>query len=1076
MKTLIQNYLNILFLLLLVSFPVSINAQLNGNYTIGAGGDYTTFTDAVNALASQGVAGPVTFDVFTANYNEQIRIGEINGVSSTNTVTFQSNSGNDVDVVLFYTSSGDNDNYVIKLDTASYIIFQNITFTATGSNYGRIFNLSNNSHDISIISNTLVGSTSTSTSDNFTLVYANNTTFNNLHIQDNDFSQGAYAIYISGINNNRSTGVEITGNKFLSHNYMSARFNNVDGLKLNSNESSKDGYYHYYIDNSNGALEIMKNKLVGATNGIYLSTSTGGNPPVGTRGLIANNFITVTSANANGIHLNNVTNQDVYYNSVNVISGNGNAKPFYSTNGGSINVVNNIFSNTGGGYAYYVNTTGAISTSDYNDFYTAGNYLAYWGDNRIDLASLQTASGKDANSVSVLPHFTSSTDLTPASPWIDGEAQVLSSVTDDIDGNPRDGSNPDIGAVEFTADPSVTTPLAGDYTIGSGGNYATIKDAMFDLSLRGISAAVNFNIISGTYNENVNLMDIPGSSSSDTVTIKSQSGNPEDVIWFYAASGDADNYLLKLRNVDHLRIRNITMASNNSTSTSKGIIVNMEGNTDDIVLDNNIFVGAPVSNTNDDLTILYSSNSLFSSRIVTNNTFTGGSYGVYFTGISNNHSSGMVVRGNKFSSMSYMSARFNNVDGLKLNSNESSKDGYYHYYIDNSNGALEIMKNKLVGATNGIYLSTSTGGNPPVGTRGLIANNFITVTSANANGIHLNNVTNQDVYYNSVNVISGNGNAKPFYSTNGGSINVVNNIFSNTGGGYAYYVNTTGAISTSDYNDFYTAGNYLAYWGDNRIDLASLQTASGKDANSISENPSFVSSSNLHVKSAALDGKATPISIVTDDIDGNPRDATTPDIGADEFTPGVNTPPSITSTPDTVANVGEEYSYQLEVEDIDGDTLGYSLTTGPAWLSIDANSGLLTGTPQQSDVGAETVTVEAEDGKGGSDTQTFTINVMSATDVELIGQQIPDHFDLFNNYPNPFNPSTRIRFAVPEISNVKIEVYNLTGEKVTTLINEIKSAGYYEVNFNAVKLASGIYFYRIEAGSFIQVKKMLLLK
>ena len=618
--------------------------------------------------------------------------------------------------------------------------------------------------------------------------------------------------------------------------------------------------------------------------------------------------------------------------------------------------------------------------------------------------------------------------------------------------------------------------MTGDYTIGSGGDYATITDALSDLSLRGISAAVNFNIISDTYNENVNLVDIPGSSSSDTVTIKSQSGNPADVIWFYAASGDGDNYLLKLRNVDHLRIRNITMASNNSTSTSKGIIINMEGSTDDVVFDNNIFVGAPVNNTNDDLTILYSSNSLFSSRIITNNTFTGGSYGVYFTGLNNNHSSGLVVRGNDFSSHAYMSARFNNVDGLKLNSNESNKDGYYHYYIDNSNGALEIMKNKLVGATNGIYLASSTGGNPPVGTRGLISNNFITVTGGNANGIELQNATNQDVYYNSVNVISDNGNARPFYSSNGGSINVVNNIFSNTGGGYAYYVNTTGAISTSDYNDFYATGTNLANWGGDRTDLSALQTASGKDANSISENPLFVSSSNLHVKSAALDGKATPLSSVTDDIDGNPRDGSTPDIGADEFTLGVNNPPSITSTPDTVANVGEEYSYQVEADDIDGDTLSYSITSGPAWLSINANSGALTGTPQQSDVGSESVTVEVEDGKGGSDTQTFIINVMSATDVELIGQQIPDHFDLYNNYPNPFNPSTRIRFAVPEISNVKIEVYNLTGEKVTTLINEVKSAGYYEVNFNAVNIASGIYFYRIQAGDFVETKKMILLK
>ena len=101
---------------------------------------------------------------------------------------------------------------------------------------------------------------------------------------------------------------------------------------------------------------------------------------------------------------------------------------------------------------------------------------------------------------------------------------------------------------------------------------------------------------------------------------------------------------------------------------------------------------------------------------------------------------------------------------------------------------------------------------------------------------------------------------------------------------------------------------------------------------------------------------------------------------------------------------------------------------------------------------------------------------MPATGVVKISKDIPDHFNLYQNYPNPFNPSTRIRFALPEASNVKIEIYNAIGQRVAVLVNETRPTGYFEVNFDASKYASGLYIYRIQTGKFIQSKKMMLLK
>ena len=88
----------------------------------------------------------------------------------------------------------------------------------------------------------------------------------------------------------------------------------------------------------------------------------------------------------------------------------------------------------------------------------------------------------------------------------------------------------------------------------------------------------------------------------------------------------------------------------------------------------------------------------------------------------------------------------------------------------------------------------------------------------------------------------------------------------------------------------------------------------------------------------------------------------------------------------------------------------------------------------------------------------------------------PTEFILEQNYPNPFNSATAIQYSVPQRSNVTLKVYDILGKQVTTLVNEEKEQGLYTVNFEANNLASGLYLYRIQAGSFIDTKKMILLK
>jgi hypothetical protein len=96
--------------------------------------------------------------------------------------------------------------------------------------------------------------------------------------------------------------------------------------------------------------------------------------------------------------------------------------------------------------------------------------------------------------------------------------------------------------------------------------------------------------------------------------------------------------------------------------------------------------------------------------------------------------------------------------------------------------------------------------------------------------------------------------------------------------------------------------------------------------------------------------------------------------------------------------------------------------------------------------------------------------------VSQTAEQIPTEFALSQNYPNPFNPVTKIEYSLPKESKVKLEVFDVLGRSIATLIDDTKSAGRYAVDFDASRLSSGLYIYRLSASDKLFIKKMLLLK
>jgi hypothetical protein len=170
------------------------------------------------------------------------------------------------------------------------------------------------------------------------------------------------------------------------------------------------------------------------------------------------------------------------------------------------------------------------------------------------------------------------------------------------------------------------------------------------------------------------------------------------------------------------------------------------------------------------------------------------------------------------------------------------------------------------------------------------------------------------------------------------------------------------------------------------------------------------------------------------------------------------------------------YSFQYAATDPDGDAVTYSLSSGPAGSSIDANTGMFTWGPTVDQAGQTyTVTVKASDG-----TLTTKVSQTIAASTTITGvailNNLPTEYNLSQNYPNPFNPTTSIQFSIPKESFVKLSVFNVIGQEIQVLVNKNMSAGSYKVNFDASKLNSGMYLYRIETADYTSVRKMLLVK
>ncbi len=986
---------------------VACTGPLSGVYTVGGSTpDYADIATAFYALLNCGIDSHVVFNVKPGTYTGQLSLSTVIGAADTATITFQSSTGNPADVMVDYSgASSTTDNWVLQLNGADYVTFRGITFKSTNSsNYGGVIQLDNAAtnnlfEDCNIVSN---GSTSSYARGVYSYNTLNHyTTFRNCNVTD-----AYYGFYVRGTSSASSglvKGFTVENCSITDFYYYGMYFYYQDSVQIIGNYIKNGsgsaayprGIYAYYCD---GMKQIVGNTIELSPSsyayGIYDYYNDGisGKP-----GIIANNFISInggTSAHY-GLYLYSSTYQKIAHNSININGGSTTSYAFRQYGSASnIDVVNNNFVSNSG-YAYYVNTPTAINVSDNNNIYSTGSNFAYWSGASSNLSALQSASGKDASSVSVDPGFLSATDLHINNVTLDGAGMPLTYVTVDIDGEPRDSLTPDIGADEYmlvtddagifamtepvTACPGDTTDIkvelknfgtdtlfsatikwtmngvmqdsavyndtllpgasadvllatyvfaagvphdmvfwsenpngiadlqttndtlavlgfktalpAGTYTIGSStsADYATFVAAIADLNQFGICGPVVFNVETGTYNESVVIDEVLGASSVNTITFQSATGNNTDVT-LSATSG----VILKLDGADYITIKDMTISGAGATSA-----IEIANGANYNTIQGNI-LSLTGSNTSSTYRVVYDYNSINEFNSYIDNTVSGGYYGMYFYGGGTTSlQKGTHVEGNDISGFYIYGMFVYYQDSAQVIGNyihdgtNSYCYGIYTYY--NFNG-FSFSKNRIIlDNSSYCYALRVYYGNyylymPTNAAPGLVSNNFISVSAGTGTiyGIYAYYSNNVKYYHNSVHISAGGTSSRCLYQYNTPSNTYgqtfYNNTFSNTGGGYAAYYSSTTYINDVDYNNYYTTGSYLAYWNGNRADLSALQSASSKDANSVSVDPQFVSDTDLHTNNISLWGAGMPLStIVPDDIDDEPRDTVAPCIGADEF-------------------------------------------------------------------------------------------------------------------------------------------------------------------------------------------------
>ena len=442
--------------------------------------------------------------------------------------------------------------------------------------------------------------------------------------------------------------------------------------------------------------------------------------------------------------------------------------------------------------------------------------------------------------------------------------------------------------------------LNGTYTIdktkpASASNYISFNDADSDLTYgsrasggtangAGVSGPVVFNVADGIYYEQLTVVPKTGASATNTITYQSASKDSSKVILTDTITGGSSGtpgYTLHLDNVSFMHFNQITFKQGPDIAGSYDYVVIVDDQSDSDVFSNCQIIGNQLSGQSFLCVLLFSGGSTDQYNTFYNNLFKDAYDGIFWIGSSGGEELDNVFDHNTVDSITvYLGVALQYQDHLTFTNNKIHMiNGYFSLYM------FEINASTV---------------NAPAS---LIANNFMAngtdVTYGVNYGIYGYGINKANVVYNNVNIYGSASSASyaayiyPSVST--GTLNVYNNNFINLNSGTNDFGIYGNYFAAEDYNNIKTGGSSFGnYNGTTYASLAKWKTGTGKGKNDSTIDPLYNSVSDLHVNNASLNGVAKPLAYVTTDIDNETRNATTPDIGADEFTP-VNVKPIVVS-------------------------------------------------------------------------------------------------------------------------------------------------------------------------------------
>lgn len=402
--------------------------------------------------------------------------------------------------------------------------------------------------------------------------------------------------------------------------------------------------------------------------------------------------------------------------------------------------------------------------------------------------------------------------------------------------------------------------LSGIYTIGGASpDYANFSSAATDLNTFGVSGPVTFNVRDGVYNEQFWLFQIPGTSSSNTVTFQSESGINTAVELMYTAQGISSNYTLYLIDLQFVSFKQMKISG--PDANPYGVVLAMI-DVDDVVIEDCIIDGHANASSIDQNTINIETSSNVS---ISNCTILEGWYGIHGIGNGAELLNGLNLSNNLLRhSGTAIRTEFSGTMTIAENLVDST--AFTPVTIYDASDVFNVSRNQITAGSQCLFVQDAS---VPGATRSHIKNNFFMSPNAtNTNGVTIKDCFDLDVVFNSIYVNEAPG-ASISYGLkieNGDDMDYLNNNIVCLNCEDPVLLASAGSNITLDYGNFYTQQPFTSFT---------------LPVNSVSLDPQYVSSNDLHLQSSVLDNLGIPFPLITTDIDGDIRNAV-PTIGADK--------------------------------------------------------------------------------------------------------------------------------------------------------------------------------------------------